>query len=319
MKRKPPKPHTPVLNDRRGFLRTLAWGSTLGLPWACHTAGTEKPNKTKPMTQSPPIEPSDGEFRMPVLFVGHGSPMNVIEDNQWSRGFSSLRHPVRKPKAILSISAHWYTDGTYVTGNAQPEIVYDFSGFPPALYEIKYKTAGNVDLAERVRSLLGQERASLNTQWGIDHGTWSVLRFMYPEADVPVIQLSIDKRLSAAQHYQLGRSLAPLRDEQVLIMGSGNVVHNLRDAFQRMHSRSAETPAWAASFDESVKQILSQHDGGALQKLHLSDDGRMAHPTPDHWIPLLYAQAASDANDAVNFPTEGFDLGSISMRNIKFG
>ncbi len=271
------------------------------------------------MNSTHETQPSSETMRMPVLFVGHGSPMNLVEDNQWSRGFSALRGLVPKPSAILSISAHWFVSGTYLTGSAHPETIYDFSGFPQALYEVKYTTRGKVDLAQRVRDLLGSERASLNDQWGIDHGTWSVLRWMYPDADVPVIQLSLDRRLSPAQHYELGRSLSPLRDENVLIMGSGNIVHNLRDAFRRMHTRSTETPGWASRFDDSVKQIVTQHDHQRLLTIVDSDDGRMAHPTPDHWLPLLYAQAASEDADAVTFPTEGFDLGSISMRNIRFG
>lgn len=271
------------------------------------------------MTDPREAQSSSTRTRMPVLFVGHGSPMNLIEDNQWSRGFSALRGLVPKPSAILSISAHWFVNGTYLTGTSDPKTIYDFSRFPPALYEVEYNTPGKVDLAERVRDLLGQEHATLNNQWGIDHGTWSVLRWMYPDADVPVIQLSVDRRSSATQHYELGRSLAPLRDENVLIMGSGNIVHNLRDAFRRMHTHSMDTPDWARRFDDTVKQIVNQHDERKLLNVHDSDDGRLAHPTPDHWLPLLYAQAATDDDDAVGFPTEGFDLGSISMRNITFG
>lgn len=263
-------------------------------------------------------EPRRG--RMPVLFVGHGSPMNVIEDNRWSQGFAALRQLVPKPTAIVAVSAHWFVDGTYLTDNTRPKTIHDFSGFPPALYEIDYPAPGQVDLARRVRGMLGEERAALSTEWGLDHGTWSVLRWMFPEADIPVVQLSINRRLDVASHHEIGRSLADLRDDGVLILGSGNVVHNLRDAFRRMQTRSVETPDWADRFDETVARVVTQHDTkGLLSLWPESDDGRLSHPSPDHWLPLIYAQAATDDRDRVRFPTQGFDWGSISMRNIVFG
>ncbi|HUH02969.1 MAG TPA: 4,5-DOPA dioxygenase extradiol [Kofleriaceae bacterium] len=258
--------------------------------------------------------------RMPVLFVGHGSPMNVIEDNRWSRGFASLRELVPRPAAILAISAHWFVDGTYLTADANPRTIHDFSGFPKALYEIDYPAPGKVELAARVRTLLGEERAALSTDWGLDHGTWSVLRWMFPDADIPVIQLSIDRRLDMRGHYELGRSLAELRDEGVLILGSGNVVHNLRDAFGNMRAGATATPGWAARFDGTANEILIQHDTPALLSLWPdSDDGRLAHPSPDHWLPLIYACAATDESDRVSSPIEGFDWGSISMRSFVLG
>lgn len=258
--------------------------------------------------------------RMPVLFVGHGSPMNVVEDNRWSRGFAALGTQVPRPSAILAISAHWFVDGTYLTGAPSPRTIYDFSGFPKALYEVQYRAPGSVDLAERVRQMLGDERAALSTEWGIDHGTWSVLRWMFPAADIPVIQLSIDRRLDLRQHYELGRSLAALRDDGVLILGSGNIVHNLRDAFSRMQSGATETPAWASRFDATVAEAVTQRDTSALLSLWPdTDDGRLSHPSPDHWLPLLYAYGAADDGDRVQFPIDGFDLGSISMRNIVLG
>jgi len=258
--------------------------------------------------------------RMPVLFVGHGSPMNAIEDNHWSRGFAALRELVPRPAAILAISAHWFVDGTYLTGTTHPETIHDFGGFPEALYEIVYPAPGNVDLAARVREILGKERASLSNDWGLDHGIWSVLRWMYPRADIPVIQLSIDRRVDLRQHYALGRSLAELRDNRILIVASGNVVHNLRDAFQRMQVAPPETPDWAWRFDDAVKQAVEQYDTNRLLSLWPdSADGRLAHPTPDHWLPLLYAFAAADKDDRMRFPIEGFDWGSISMRTILFG
>lgn len=257
---------------------------------------------------------------MPVLFAGHGSPMNAIEDNPWSRGFARLGDLVRPPKAILAISAHWFVDGTYLTGDAVPRTIHDFSGFPRPLYEVEYPAPGNVDLAKRVQALLAGEDVSLNSDWGIDHGTWSVLRWMYPDADVPVIQLSIDRRLDVRRHYELGRSLAPLREDGILIFGTGNVVHNLRDAFGRMRRDSHDTPEWARSFDHEVEQRLGERDTeGLVSTWPTSELARQAHPTPDHWLPLVYAYAASDSRDPVAFPTTGFDWGSISMRNVVFG
>ena len=261
-----------------------------------------------------------GSDRMPVIFAGHGSPMNAIEDNRWSRGFAALRHEVPTPAAILAISAHWYVDGTLLTANANPPTIHDFGGFPQALYEIDYPAPGKADLARRVRQLIGTDRAELNGDWGLDHGTWSVLRRMYPDAQVPVVQLGIDRRLDIRGHLELARSLEDLREEGVLILASGNVVHNLQDAFGRMRSGTRETPDWARRFDETVARILVQRDTDALLTAAAdTDDGRMAHPTPDHWLPLIYAFGATDSRDPVSFPQEGFDWGSISMRNVLLG
>jgi 4,5-DOPA dioxygenase extradiol len=257
---------------------------------------------------------------MPVLFVGHGSPMNVIEENAWSRGFRSLGALVPKPRAILAVSAHWYVDGTFLMGSPAPETIHDFGGFPRELYEITYPAPGSPDLAKRVRRMLGEERSSVALDWGLDHGTWSVLRWMYPDADIPVIQLSIDSRLDVAQHLDLGRRLAELRHEGVLILGSGNLTHNLRDAFARMSSGNPTTPDWAQRFDATASEIARQHDAEALLGLWPgSEDGRLCHPTGDHYLPFVYAFGAADARDDVRFPIEGFDGGSLSMRAILFG
>jgi 4,5-DOPA dioxygenase extradiol len=255
---------------------------------------------------------------MPVLFVGHGSPMNAIEDNAWSRGFRSLAALVPGPKAILSVSAHWFVAGTFLTGDERPKTIHDFGGFPRELYQVQYPAPGDVALAQRVASLVGP-RASLSTDWGLDHGTWSVLVHLRPAADIPVVQLSIDGRLPPAAHLELGRALAPLRDEGVLIFGSGNVTHNLRHAFTSHQRGDTTTPAWAASFDADVARAAEQHDGPALARLAGTDAGRLSHPTPDHYYPLLYAAGAVQAGDPVRFPISGFDMGSLSMRSILFG
>ncbi len=256
--------------------------------------------------------------RMPVLFVGHGSPMNAIEDNAWSRAFRDLRALVPRPKAILSISAHWFLRGTFLTGEEHPETLHDFGGFPAELYRISYPAPGDRALASRAALLLEQFGASLRTDWGLDHGTWSVLMHMFPQADCPVVQLSIDERLPASGHLEIGRALAPLRQEGVLIMGSGNIVHNLRDAFGQMAHGSFQTPDWARAFDEEVAHALDRHDTAALAMALGTENGRRAHPTPDHYLPLLYAAGASHAKDRIKYPVTGFDMGSLSMRAVLF-
>jgi 4,5-DOPA dioxygenase extradiol len=260
-------------------------------------------------------------MRMPVLFVGHGSPLYAIEDNEWSRGFRSFSELVPRPQAILVVSAHWYTDGTFITGNEQPDTIHDFYGFPRELHEVQYPAPGDVELAVRVQELIGT-RAELNDEWGLDHGTWSVLRRMYPKADVPVVQLSIDRNLTVPEQFDLAKSLAPLREDRVLIVGSGNVTHNLRDFMMRMQAGDSSTPGWASRFDDRLKEILLARDTEALLDLWPgspgSNDGRTAHPTPEHFLPIVYSYAVTGANDVVKFPMEGFD-GSVSMRSILFG
>ena len=257
--------------------------------------------------------------RMPVLFVGHGSPMNAIEDTQWSRGFRALAGLVPSPKAILSVSAHWFVDGTFTTGNERPKTIHDFGGFPDQLFAMEYPAPGDVPLARRIVDLLGRQRASVQLDWGLDHGTWTVLHHMRPTADVPVVQLSLDARLPPAEHVLLGRALAPLRDEGVLILGSGNLTHNLRYAMTHAFEGDVSTPQWAGTFDAEATRALEQHDAKFLAHMVTTDAGRQCHPTLDHYLPLLYAVGAADARDRVSFPISGFDLGSLSMRSVLFG
>jgi len=256
--------------------------------------------------------------RLPVVFVGHGSPMNAIEDNVWSRGFKELGSRLPRPSAILAVSAHWYIRGTAVTGNPGPETIHDFGGFPRSLFEMQYPAPGDPGLAGRVAERLSAYQAVIRFDWGLDHGTWSVLCHLRPDADCPVVQLSIDARAEASRHVEIGRALAPLRDEGVLILASGNIVHNLRDAFSRLRSGDLETPAWARDFDDQVVRALDQHDTDALAALIEGEGAAVAHPTPDHYLPLLYAAGAS-SNDDVTYPISGFDLGSLSMRSVLFG
>jgi 4,5-DOPA dioxygenase extradiol len=285
--------------QRRHFLALLAAA-------ACHR------QKRSSMSQTP--------NRLPVLFVGHGSPMNAIEDNAWSRAFHALGQTLPRPKAILCVSAHWFVPGTFLTANERPETIHDFGGFPQPLFDMQYPAAGDGALARRVVQLVGEERSSLRQDWGLDHGTWSILHHMRPAADVPVVQLSIDSRLPPAGHLAIGRALRPLRDEGILVLGSGNITHNLRHAMRNlMAGGPAATPPWAASFDADVARASQQHDGDFLVKAIESQDGRMSHPTIDHYLPMVYVAGAADPADPVSFPITGFDAGSLSMRAVRFG
>jgi 4,5-DOPA dioxygenase extradiol len=267
----------------------------------------------------PPQTTVPGGARMPVLFVGHGSPMNAIEDNAWSRGFRDLARLLPRPKAILAISAHWYVAGTFTTANERPETIHDFGGFPEELFRIQYPAPGSADLARRAVALVGEKRASTRTDWGLDHGTWSVLLHLLPAADVPVVQLSIDGRLPPAEHLAIGRALAPLRDEGVLVLGSGNITHNLGHAFAAWRRGDRATPDWARAFDEGIAKALAGNDLEHLAHALDGEAGRRAHPTPDHYLPLLYAAGASGPDDPVRFPITGFDMGSLSMRSVILG
>jgi 4,5-DOPA dioxygenase extradiol len=253
---------------------------------------------------------------MPALFVGHGSPMTVISDVPERRALQELGKRLPRPKAILAVSAHWYIEGTMVTATARPRTIHDFGGFPRELFEVSYSAPGDPKLARRVRDALGPVRAGLDEEWGLDHGTWSVLHHMYPEADVPVVQLSIDRTKPPAFHYELGKSLAPLRDEGVLVLGSGNLVHNL----QLYEWDRPEVGAfdWAARFEAQARGLLAAGEGERLVDYPaLGPDAMLAAPTPDHYLPLLYVLGARRKGEGVSFPVEGFDGGSMSMLAVR--
>jgi len=256
--------------------------------------------------------------RMPVLFIGHGNPMNAIERNRWSEAFAELGRTLPHPKAILVISAHWFVAGTFVTGQTKPTTLHDFSGFPGELNTFEYPAPGDPDLAGRVVKLCGKG-ASLSSDWGLDHGAWSILTHLFPKANVPVVQLSVDTGRSPLELIELGESLQPLRDEGVLIIGSGNITHNLSDAFTRMIRRNSATPDWAALFDVQIAGAIQERNNRYLTTAMADELGEINHPSPDHYLPLLYAYGASVKDDTVQFPITGFDMGSLSMRCVRWG
>jgi 4,5-DOPA dioxygenase extradiol len=250
---------------------------------------------------------------MPVIFLGHGSPMNAIEENACSRAWEEIGGALPRPKAILCVSAHWETAGSAVTAMERPRTIHDFFGFPPALYEVAYPAPGSPELARRVAGLLGEDAVRMDTAWGLDHGAWSVLRRLFPHADVPVVQLSLDRGKTPAEHYETGRKLRPLRDEGVLVLGSGNVVHNLGAAVWRDTAYD-----WAAAFDARVKEAILAGDHDALVDYgSMGSSARLAVPTEEHYLPMLYVLAAGDPGEAVTFFTETVTLGSISMRSFR--
>lgn len=251
----------------------------------------------------------------PVLFAGHGSPMNAIEDNRWSRLLAELGQKMAKPRAVLAVSAHWYGRGLSVSAAEHPSTIHDFGGFPDELFAVRYPAPGSPGLAERVAELLGGGVVGLSRDRGLDHGAWSVLIHLFPLADVPVVQLSVDATRDAAGQVELGRRLSVLRDDGVLLLASGNVTHNLGAAFSAMRTGDVRIPSWASGFDEAVRRALEMRDRPGLEALLDSDQGRLAHPSPDHWFPLLFAFGASRESDGLSFPVEGFDLGSLSMRS----
>jgi len=256
--------------------------------------------------------------KMPVLFIGHGSPMNAIADNQFTNTLSKLGQRIMKPKAILCISAHWMTEGSWVTGMEKPKTIHDFYGFPKELFDVQYPAPGSQRFANMIKDKVEDPQIHIDQDiWGIDHGSWSVLKHMYPEADVPVMQLSIYMSQPPEYHFKLGCELAKLRDQGILIVGSGNIVHNLRTM---SWADDAKPLDWAIEFDEWAKDKIIKRDFLSLQKdISKTEAGRLSIPTPDHYYPLLYALGASNSNDEMHFEYEGIDNASISMRCVSFG
>jgi len=261
------------------------------------------------------MESNDSAIRMPVMFVGHGSPTNAIYNNEFSRAWAEVGGSILKPKAILCISAHWVTDGTRVTAMKQPKTIHDFYGFPQKLYEMQYPAEGLPELARLTEQSLSKVRVKMDFDWGLDHGAWSVLCRMFPNADIPVVQLSLDSNKEPESHYELAMDLKELRDKGVLIIGSGNIVHNLMTLVWQETGYD-----WALEFDEKIKQLILSGDHGAIT--HYKKFGRAASlsvPTNEHFLPLLYVLALQDKEDKISFFAEKVTLGSISMRSIKIG
>lgn len=255
---------------------------------------------------------------MPAIFFGHGNPMNALYDNAWTRGWARIGREIPKPKAILCVSAHWFIPETAVTVLEKPRTIHDFGGFPQELFEFQYPADGSPELAERVCHLLRPTDVKMDKRWGLDHGAWSVLCHAFPDADVPVVQLSIDETQPAEFHYGLALRLAPLRDEGVLICGSGNLVHNLHAYSWGKHV--PEPLDWALRFETTAREMIA---GGNHEPLIdyelLGKDALLSAPTPEHFLPLVYVLALQRDGEKASFPVEGFDGGSISMLSVRIG
>ncbi len=261
--------------------------------------------------------------RMPVLFVGHGSPMNAIQDNAFRRAWQGLgaefgrRYP--RPQLILCVSAHWLTRGWWLTAMAQPKTIHDFGGFPRELFEQQYPAPGAPVVAREISATLKEPPVGLDAEeWGLDHGTWSVLKPMFPKADIPVMQLSMDYARPAAEHLAFGRALKALRHRGVLIVGSGNIVHNLRAT--RRDAAADQAYDWAIDFDRKTAALIDKGDAAGLADFQkLGQLAQLAHPTYDHYLPLLYAAGAVDAGEKPRFFNDSFQAASISMRSVIWG
>ena len=255
--------------------------------------------------------------RLPALFVGHGNPLFALQPNAYTAAWGALGAGLAGVRAILAISAHWYGPGVAVTAMAQPRTIHDFGGFPAELYRLEYPAPGDPALAAQLGELLAPVPVALDHDWGLDHGTWSVLRYLRPQADLPVVQLRLDSGLTGAEHFALARRLAALREAGVLILGSGNLVHNLRT----YGWGEAVAPFdWAERFERRARALMLAGDTAALCDYPaLGQDARLAIPTPDHYLPLLYVLGVRHPDDALTFPVEGMDGGSISMLAVRLG
>lgn len=264
-------------------------------------------------------KPFSTTHQMPVLFLGHGSPMNAIEENEFVQGFRTVAREIPKPSAILCISAHWETRGTYVTAMQNPMTIHDFGGFPDALYEVQYPAPGSPDLAKETQSLLSKTSVHLDDKWGLDHGAWSVIRHMYPEADIPVIQMSLDYYQNPQFHYELGQQIKSLREKGVLIIGSGNMVHNLRKvAWDKLGENYGFD--WAIEANEKMKEFILSGDHKQLIDFHRHGKAfELAIPTPEHYLPLLYSLSVMDKNEAVKIFNDRPVGGSLTMTSVKIG
>jgi len=255
---------------------------------------------------------------MPAIFFGHGNPMNAVAENEYTKAWAAIGNTIPRPKAVLAVSAHWYVPSTAVTNAPRPRTIHDFGGFPLELYEVEYPAPGSPELARHVQDLLAPISVELDERWGLDHGTWSVLAHVFPQADIPVVQLSIDETQPPEYHYEIGKRLAPLRNEDVLILGSGNLVHNLHTYAWGKHG--VEAFDWAVRFEKQVRELLLNGDHSPLIAYEtLGRDALLSIPTPEHYLPLLYVIGVSSEDEQVSFPVEGVDGGSVSMLTVQFG
>ncbi len=257
--------------------------------------------------------------KMPVLFLGHGSPMNAIEENEFVQGFRNISSQIETPKAVIVISAHWETKGTQVTAMNNPATIHDFGGFPKELYEIQYPAPGKPQLAKEVKNMVKSTEVSLDEKWGLDHGAWSVIRHMYPKADIPVIQLSLDYNKNPQQHYDLAKELSELRYKGILIVGSGNLVHNLRMIhWQKLNENFGYD--WANEANDKMKKFIMDTNHQAL--INFSKQGKafeLSIPTPEHYLPLLYALAMQEKKDEIRIFNDKPVGGSLTMTSVKIG
>ncbi len=263
--------------------------------------------------------PHDGNL-MPVLFIGHGSPMNGIEDNEFSRRWKKMAQEIPVPKAVLVVSAHWFTNGTQITAMDFPKTIHDFGGFPQALFDVQYPAPGNPVLAKETVDIIKSAKVELDHDWGLDHGTWTIVRHMYPDANIPVLQLSIDYSKGPQYHYDLGKELYELRKKSVLIIGSGNMVHNLRMiAWDKMNTDNYGFD-WAVQMNDTFKNLIS--DGNHQPLINYTGfgtAGKLAIPTPEHYLPLLYTLSLQSGNDKAEFFNDKAVAGSLTMTSVKIG
>lgn len=260
------------------------------------------------------------EHLMPVLFVGHGSPMNGIEDNEFSRRWTQMAREIPTPTAVLVISAHWFSRGTRITAMDFPETIHDFGGFPQALFDVQYPAPGNPALAMETKDLIHSAHVELDHDWGLDHGAWTVVRHMYPEAKIPVLQLSIDYTKGAQYHYDLAKELYGLRKKGVLIIGSGNMVHNLRMVSWQHINNPGFGYDWALQMNDTFKQLINDGDYKPLINYEsLGAEAKLAIPTPEHYLPLLYSLGLKGSNDKISFFNDKAVAGSLTMTSVLIG
>lgn len=290
--------------NRKKFLKTIAF-----LPLANFAMNINYLSKiSDSFTKSP---------KMPVLFLGHGNPMNAIQENEFVQGFRNIVTKIPKPNAILCVSAHWETKGTFVTAMEHPRTIHDFGGFPKELFEVQYPAPGSPDLAKQTQKLITTTNIELDDKWGLDHGAWSVIKHMYPNADIPVIQMSIDYSKPAQYHYELGRQLSALREKGVLIIGSGNIVHNLRMVDWQNMDKVDHAYDWAAEAKEKMNNYILENDHQSL--INYQNNGKafqLAIPTPEHYLPLIYALSLRDKKDNVSLFNDKAVGGSLSMTSV---